>query len=91
MGKNQEFDSIPMLDLTVTQTKSYLDSATPKTRSTNGSSQGSYCNSDEEDACDVSGFDHLIKLELANLKSDTDYNGRGANRKFFKAGKYSCR
>lgn len=49
MGKDTEYDTVPMLDLKLTQTQSFLEQGTPKTCSTVGSSNGSYYNSDEED------------------------------------------
>jgi hypothetical protein len=49
MGKEVGYDTVPMLDLKLTQTTSVYDQATPKTCSTVGSSAASYCNSDEEE------------------------------------------
>jgi len=49
MGKEVDHDTVPMLDLKLTQTSSMMDGATPKTCSTAGSSAASYCNSDEEE------------------------------------------
>jgi hypothetical protein len=49
MGKEVDYDTVPMLDLKLTQTTSIYDQATPKTCSTVASSAASYCNSDEEE------------------------------------------
>lgn len=62
MGKALS-SQVPMLDLKLTQTKSVIGEATPKTCSTVGSSAGSYCNSDEEEVA----FDHIVESPFKSI------------------------
>jgi len=57
-GKITDNETIPMLDLKLTQCQQAVDQGTPKTRSTAGSSANSFCNSDAEDLC----FDNISEF-----------------------------
>jgi len=76
MTGKEDYDTIPMLDLKLTQTTSVYDGTTPQTCSTVGSSNASYCNSDEEElsfeTLAVSPFKKISKCQsIKYTKSPT--------------------